>query len=465
MKVTKPSTLKGTRDLGSVEMIKRNFIFDTIKTVFKKFGFLQIETPSMERLEVLTGKYGEEGDQLLFKILDSGNFLNGSSKPELDELFSNPANKLSEKGLSVLRKTTSEISSKGLRYDLTVPFARYVAMNHSNLAMPFKRFQIQPVWRADKPQKGRYQEFFQCDADVVGTESLLCEAEIILMINEVFASLGIEDYTIKINNRKVLSGLAELLDCKESETDLFVAIDKLDKVPFEKVAIELTNKGFKEDQIALLKEFISCNSITEVNELFDSSELGKQGIGEIEEVKGIISGFGKEIAQLEFDPQLARGLAYYTGCIFEVKVNNVKIGSVSGGGRYNNLTEVFGLKNMPGVGFSFGVDRIFDVMEELNLFPEKTSESTQVLITNFDPECFLQALPILAKLRETGIKAEIYPDNAKMKKQFNYANRKGIPYILIAGSDEFSKNIFGFKNMDSGEQENISLEAIIEKLS
>lgn len=450
MSKTKPSTLKGTRDLGPEEMIKRNFIFDTIKSVFKKFGFLQIETPSMEKLEVLTGKYGDEGDQLIFKILNSGDFLSKVSDEDISG------------GSKLL---TPKVSKKALRYDLTVPFARYVAMNHGNLTMPFKRFQIQPVWRADRPQKGRYQEFFQCDADVVGTKSLICEAEIILMINEVFETLNITEYTIKINNRKVLSGLAETLNCTSQETDLFVAIDKLDKMPFDKVAEELLNKGFTPDQLAKLKTFVESDSLENVARLFNDSETGTEGVEEINRVKTIISNYGAEIPQLEFDAQLARGLSYYTGCIFEVKVNNVSIGSVSGGGRYDNLTGVFGLEGVPGVGFSFGVDRIFDVMEELSLFPVNNTDSTQVVITNFDEECFTQALPLLAKLRESGVKAEIYPDSAKMKKQFNYANKKAIPFVLIAGSDEFINKEFALKDMESGLQETLSIEKIIEKIN
>lgn len=450
MSKTKPSTLKGTRDLGPEEMMKRNFIFDTIRSVFKKFGFLQIETPSMEKLEILTGKYGDEGDQLIFKILNSGDYLSKVSEDDISN------------GSKYL---TSKISKKALRYDLTVPFARYVAMNHGHLAMPFKRFQIQPVWRADRPQKGRYQEFFQCDADVVGTKSLLCEAEIILMINEVFEKLNITDYSIKINNRKVLSGLAETLDCTDKETELFVAIDKLDKLPLEKVVLELSEKGFSDEQLFKLNEFIECDTLDHVKSMFSDSEMGKEGINEINKVKDIISGYGKVVPQLEFDAKLARGLSYYTGCIFEVKVNNVSIGSVSGGGRYDNLTGVFGLEGVPGVGFSFGVDRIFDVMEELVLFPKDSADSTQVLITNFDDECFRLALPLLAELRESGIKAEIYPDGAKMKKQFNYADKKGIPYVLIAGSDEFTNKEFSLKNMESGEQKTLTIKSIIETVN
>lgn len=450
MSKTKPSNLKGTRDVGPDEMIKRNFIFDSIKHVFKKFGFLQIETPSMEKLEVLTGKYGDEGDQLIFKILNSGDYLSNLPK----EIYNQGS-----------KAATSHLCKKALRYDLTVPFARFVAMNHSTLAMPFKRFQIQPVWRADRPQKGRYQEFFQCDADVVGTTSLVCEAEIVLMIKEVFETLQITDYTIKINNRKVLAGLAQVIKCENQETDLYVAIDKLDKMPFEKISQELTQKGFEAAQISTIKQFIEAPTLSDTLALLESSQTGQQGIQEIKEVQEILKGFGVEVAQLQFDSQLARGLSYYTGCIFEVKVNNVSIGSVSGGGRYDDLTGVFGLEQMPGVGFSFGVDRIYDVMEELGIFPSSESETTQVLLTNFDAECFHKSLPLLTQLRAKGIKSEIYPESAKMKKQFNYADKKNIPYVLIAGSEEFEQGKFNLKNMKSGEQVWVSITQIIEKLA
>jgi histidyl-tRNA synthetase len=451
MAVTKPATLKGTRDLGPEMMMKRNFIFDTIKTVFKKFGYLQIETPSMEKLEVLTGKYGEEGDQLIFKVLNSGEKV---KKADLEALKNEE-----------LTKFASSLSEKAMRYDLTVPFARFVAMNHMELAMPFKRFQIQPVWRADRPQKGRYQEFFQCDADVVGTESLLCEAEVILMISEVFEKLKLTDYTIKINNRKVLAGLSEAIQCGEKQGDLFVAIDKLDKLPVETVMQGLLDRAFNTSQVETVKQYVSSSSIKEISSLLSNSKEAQLGISEIEEVQEILNTYGYDAKHLEFDPKLARGLSYYTGCIFEVKINNVTMGSVSGGGRYNNLTEVFGLPNMPGIGFSFGVDRIFDVMEELELFPSFEAETTQVLITNFDEECFKKSLPIVKKLRDLNIKTELYPVSDKIKKQFNYANKKGISYVLVAGTEEFNSNQFALKNMQSGEQEILSIDKIIEKLS
>ncbi len=451
MAATKPSTLKGTRDLGPEMMLKRNFIFEAIKEVFKKFGFLQIETPSMEKLEVLTGKYGEEGDQLIFKVLNSGEKV---KKADLEALKNEEYSKFA-----------TSVSEKALRYDLTVPFARFVAMNHMELAMPFKRFQIQPVWRADRPQKGRYQEFFQCDADVVGTESLLCEAEVILMISEVFEKLKIEDYTIKINNRKILTGLAEVLECQSQQSDLFVAIDKLDKLDLTTVLKGLKERNFSQIQMDVIEKFVSSESLDTIAELLTLSKEAQLGISEITEVKEILTQYGYDAKHLEYDPKLARGLSYYTGCIFEVKINNVTMGSVSGGGRYNNLTEVFGLPNMPGIGFSFGVDRIFDVMEELHLFPKFRSESTQVLITNFDQVCFNKSLPLLNKLREKNIKSELYPISDKIKKQFNYANKKGIAYVLVAGSDEFEKNSFILKHMESGTQEELSINQILEKLS
>ncbi len=451
MAATKPSTLKGTRDLGPEMMLKRNFIFEVIKEVFKKFGFLQIETPSMEKLEVLTGKYGEEGDQLIFKVLNSGEKV---KKADLEALKNEEYSKFA-----------TSVSEKALRYDLTVPFARFVAMNHMELAMPFKRFQIQPVWRADRPQKGRYQEFFQCDADVVGTESLLCEAEVILMISEVFEKLKIEDYTIKINNRKILTGLAEVLQCQSQQSDLFVAIDKLDKLDLTTVLKGLKERNFSQIQMDVIEKFVSSESLDTIAELLTLSKEAQLGISEITEVKEILTQYGYDAKYLEYDPKLARGLSYYTGCIFEVKINNVTMGSVSGGGRYNNLTEVFGLLNMPGIGFSFGVDRIFDVMEELHLFPKFGSESTQVLITNFDQVCFNKSLPLLNKLREKNIKSELYPISDKIKKQFNYANKKGIAYVLVAGSDEFEKNCFILKHMESGTQEELSINQILEKLS
>lgn len=458
--MSKPSIPKGTRDFGPNEMAKRNFIFNHIRNTFQKFGYQQLETPTMENLSTLTGKYGDEGDQLLFKILNSGEYLkkNKSERVSQDDL---------DKGE---KHVLPFISEKGLRYDLTVPFARYVAMNRNELAFPFKRFQIQPVWRADRPQKGRYREFYQCDADVVGTESLICEAEIIMMINEVFSKLGITDFAIKINNRKILSAIAEFVGARDQETDLFVAIDKLDKIGIDKVLDELRLKSFEESALSKIRGILSLpvtglEGVNTVSEMLSSVELGQQGLLEIKQVVDHLNSFGLEEKNLDFDVTLARGLSYYTGAIFEVKVNNVKIGSVSGGGRYDNLTGVFGVPDVPGIGFSFGVDRIYDVMEELELFPDDLNKSTQVLIVNFDNESEKFGLGVLSKLRNANISAEIYPESVKMKKQFTYANKKGFSYTLSIGSDEISSGILTLKNMESGEQYKKSLDELLEVIN
>lgn len=458
--MSKPSIPKGTRDFGPNEMAKRNFIFNHIRNTFQKFGYQQLETPTMENLSTLTGKYGDEGDQLLFKILNSGEYLkkNKSERVSQDDL---------DKGE---KHVLPFISEKGLRYDLTVPFARYVAMNRNELAFPFKRFQIQPVWRADRPQKGRYREFYQCDADVVGTESLICEAEIIMMINEVFSKLGITDFAIKINNRKILSAIAEFVGARDQETDLFVAIDKLDKIGIDKVLDELRSKSFEESALSKIRGILSLpvtglEGVNAVSEMLSSVELGQQGLLEIKQVVDHLNSFGLEEKNLDFDVTLARGLSYYTGAIFEVKVNNVKIGSVSGGGRYDNLTGVFGVPDVPGIGFSFGVDRIYDVMEELELFPDDLNKSTQVLVVNFDKESEKFGLGVLSKLRNANISAEIYPESVKMKKQFTYANKKCFSYTLSIGSDEISSGILTLKNMESGEQYKKSLDELLEVIN
>ena len=450
----KPSLPKGTRDFGPAQMAKRNFIFDTIKTVFQKFGFQPLETPSMENLSVLTGKYGDEGDQLLFKILNSGDYLSKVTAAEFEE------------GSKAL---LPKIAEKGLRYDLTVPFARYVVMNQHDITFPFKRYQIQPVWRADRPQRGRYREFYQCDADVVGTGSLLCEAEIVLMISEVFSKLGIEDYTIKINNRKVLTGIAEAIGAVGKENDLFVAIDKLDKIGTEKVLAELRERGFSEEAVEKLLPVLNVSGDTQAvidatADIVKNSETGKQGIAEVKEILNLIEAASSSIIEqekLQFDITLARGLSYYTGAIFEVKVNNVNIGSVSGGGRYDNLTGMFGLPGVSGVGISFGVDRIYDVMEELQLFPTEQLSGTLILLVNFDETSARHALGLLTQLRAAGIRAEMYPDAVKLKKQFGYADKNNIPYVLMAGPEEIAVAAYGFKNMRTGTQEQLSISAII----
>jgi len=450
----KPTLPKGTRDFGPAKMAKRQFIFENIKAVFQKFGFQPLETPAMENLSTLTGKYGEEGDQLLFKILNSGDFMKDV-----------PADKLEARNS---RQVTTDISEKGLRYDLTVPFARFVVMNRNEISFPFKRYQIQPVWRADRPQKGRYREFYQCDADVVGTNSLICEAEIILMIKEVFKRLNIADYTIKINHRGILGGLAEVTGSQGKEVPLFVAIDKLDKIGEGGVREELLGKGFAEKDLDLLFELLhvkgsTINKMAFLNARFDASEPGKKGLRDMQEVMDLLTAYGSDDSHVEFDVALARGLTYYTGCIFEVKINNVAIGSVSGGGRYDNLTAAFGDKeNLSGVGFSFGVDRIYDAMEELNIFPKDTGIASRVIVCHFDDESLHYGLGVLTRLRGAGIASEIYPDVAKMKKQLDYANKKAIPYVIVIGADEVKSGKLAFKHMERGEQQALTIEEVID---
>ncbi|BDD08590.1 histidine--tRNA ligase [Fulvitalea axinellae] len=450
----KPSIPKGTRDFGPDKMVRRNHIFNTIRSVFGHFGFMPLETPSMENLNTLTGKYGDEGDQLLYKVLNSGDYLK-DAKPEDIEAGS--------------KHLATKICDRGLRYDLTVPFARYVVMNRNELTFPFKRYQIQPVWRADRPQKGRYREFYQCDADVVGTDSLICEAEIVLMINEVFSNLDIDDYGIKLNSRKILTGITEVVGAEGREGEFCVAIDKLDKIGEEKVLDELRSRGFGEDSVEKIKPLFHISGTNEeriasMKEFLAESETGLKGIAEIEDTFAYLKDFGLENDHVDFDITLARGLSYYTGAIFEVKVNNVKIGSVSGGGRYDNLTGVFGLDGVSGVGISFGIDRIYDVMEELDLFPKDRLETTQVMIVNFDKTAERYSLGVLAKLRAQGISAEIFPESAKLKKQMNYANKKGIPYVLLIGSDEMESGQLTMKDMREGEQTKLDLDGIIEKV-
>ncbi|MDN4164408.1 histidine--tRNA ligase [Cytophagales bacterium LB-30] len=452
MSIQKPSIPKGTRDFGPSQMAKRNYIFRHIRSTFEKFGFMPLETPTMENLSVLTGKYGEEGDQLLFKILNSGDFLKDV-----------PEDKLKKDNAKAL---TFDIAEKGLRYDLTVPFARYVVMNQHEITFPFKRYQIQPVWRADRPQKGRYREFYQCDADVVGTDSLLCEAEIVLMIHEVFEKLQLSDYAIKINNRKILTAITEYIGAAGKESEFCVAIDKLDKIGLEKVNEELAQRGFSSEAIQKAQPFIVLKGTNEeklssLQATLGQLPSGEAGLSELQRVFDYLKAFGVSIPQVDFDITLARGLSYYTGAIFEVKVNNVSIGSVSGGGRYDNLTGVFGLPGVSGVGFSFGVDRLYDVLEELNLFPSEAHTSTQILIANFDSDSERFALPLLKKLREAGIRAEIFPESAKMKKQMNYADKKQIPFVLMAGPDEIASGQLGFKNMITGEQKALTFDQIL----
>ena len=450
----KPSLPKGTRDFGPVQMERRNYILDAIKATFQLYGYQQIETPAMENLSTLTGKYGEEGDQLLFKILNSGDFLKDVAPEDVAKGSAANLNKLAE---------------KGLRYDLTVPFARYVAMNRNELTFPFKRYQIQPVWRADRPQRGRYREFYQCDADVVGTDSLLCEAEIIGMIRQVFSKLGLNDYSIKINNRKILTGIAEAIGAEGKEGPLCVAIDKLDKVGWEKVQEELQQRGFENSSLVQLEPLVNLkegvsNRIEVLNGFLKNSPIGLQGLQELEEVFKLLEGMGSNLDHVDFDPMLARGLSYYTGAIFEVKIHGVSIGSVSGGGRYDNLTGVFGLPSVPGVGFSFGVDRLYDVLEELNLFPAQRLQGTQLLFAHFDQAGFDYALRCLTVLREAGIRAELYPEVTKLKKQLEYASKKELPFVGICGDQEIATDTVALKVLATGEQENLTLNEVIARL-
>lgn len=451
----KPSVPKGTRDFSPTEMVRRNLIFDTIKGVFRKYGYQQIETPAMENLSTLMGKYGDEGDKLIFKILNSGDFLS-----KVDD------QKLTSRNSQLL---TSDISEKALRYDLTVPFARYVVMHQNEITFPFKRFQVQPVWRADRPQRGRYREFYQCDADVVGSPSLLNEAEFVMIYDEALSKLGLKDFTIKINNRKILSGIAEIIGKADNIIDLTVAIDKLDKIGLDGVTKELLEKGFTNEDIEKLKPVILLEGSNEeklqsLRKALSTSTTGLKGCEEIETVFNYIANCPLQTADLQLDITLARGLNYYTGAIFEVKTNEVAMGSIGGGGRYDDLTGMFGLKDLTGVGISFGADRIYDVMDELNLFPTETNQTTKVLICCFDAEGEKYALPLLHSLRQNDINAELYPAGAKMKKQLEYANNKQIPYTVVIGSDEIQSGLLTLKDMHSGLQDKLTAEAIVERL-
>jgi histidyl-tRNA synthetase len=459
MSVTKPSLPKGTRDFTPVEMVKRNYIYDTIKTVFRKYGYAEIQTPSMENLQTLTGKYGDEGDKLIFKILNSGDYL---AKVDDTLLASKNSN-----------ATIVKISEKALRYDLTVPFARYVVMHQHEIAFPFKRFQVQPVWRADRPQKGRYREFYQCDADVVGSTSLLNEAEFVMIYHEALGNLGLKDFNIKINNRKILTGIAEIIGKPELIVDMTVAIDKLDKIGLDGVSKELIERGFTEADIEKLTPVIllqgtNLEKIASLKSVLAGSITGLRGIEEIETVFSYVNNLSNNNASvnknLELDITLARGLNYYTGCIFEVKTNEVAMGSIGGGGRYDDLTGMFGLKDLTGVGISFGADRIFDVLEELNLFPTSAQRGTKILFSNFDEKAELFALPILQQLRNKGVAAELYPTAAKLKKQMSYADAKNIPYVVLIGDEEMQSGQLTLKNMETGEQQKLNTEDLIEKV-
>ena len=449
----KPSIPKGTRDFSPAEMARRNYIFDTIRQAFKLYGYKQIETPAMENLSTLMGKYGEEGDKLLFKILNSGDYL----KPVGDE-------ELTERNCARL---ASKLCDRGLRYDLTVPFARFVVQHRDELTMPFKRYQIQPVWRADRPQKGRYREFFQCDADVVGSDSLWNEVELLSLIDTVFRNLKIRT-CIKLNNRKVLSGIAEVIGEADKLIDITVAIDKIDKIGIDKVNEELSQKGLNDEAISRLRpllELSGSNSekLQTLSELLASSEIGLKGIEELKEVLDGIDTLGHE-CDVELDVSLARGLNYYTGTIIEVKALDVEIGSITGGGRYDNLTGVFGMSGLSGVGISFGADRIYDVLNQLNLYPEEISNTVKVVFVNFGQAEAVQSAKYIAQLRQQGISAELYPDSTKMKKQMNYANDNKIPFVAIIGETELQDGTIAVKNMNSGEQKTMSINELIDAL-
>lgn len=448
--MNKPSIPKGTRDFSPIEMSKRNYIFDTIKSVFALYGYKQIETPAMETLQTLLGKYGEEGDKLLFKILNSGDYLSKLSDNEL------------QNGDSL--HLASKLCEKGLRYDLTVPFARFVVMHRDELQLPFKRYQIQPVWRADRPQKGRYREFYQCDADVVGSDSLLNEVELVQIVDTVFKRFGIR-VQIKINNRKILTGIAEYIDEADKIVDITVAIDKLDKIGIDNVNAELAADGLSAEAIEKLQPIISMSGSNEekldvISGLLKDSEIGQKGVEELRYIFGVLKNIGLE-NELQFDLTLARGLNYYTGAIFEVKAMDVQIGSITGGGRYDNLTGIFGMPGLSGVGISFGADRIFDVLNALDLYPDNAVSGTQLLFINFGERETAYCLPIVSKARSCGISTEIYPDAVKMKKQMAYANNNKIRYVALAGKNEMKENKITLKNMVDGEQKLVDADELV----
>ncbi|MEH6304725.1 histidine--tRNA ligase [Olivibacter sp. CPCC 100613] len=452
----KPSLAKGTRDFSPLEMERRNYIFNTIKAVFKKYGYQEIQTPSFENLQTLTGKYGDEGDKLIFKILNSGDFIAKISPEKYGTLNSN--------------SITPLLTEKALRYDLTVPFARYVVMHQNEITLPFKRFQIQPVWRADRPQKGRYREFYQCDVDVVGSESLLNEAEFILVYKEALSNLGLKDFSIKLNNRKLLAGIADVIGKPQLLIDMTVAIDKLDKIGLNGVKQELVDKGFSSEELEKLDPIIalSGNNVDKLDtlkEVLKDSETGQKGIEEIQTVLAYVQKLDTDTLQyVEVDITLARGLNYYTGSIFEVKTNEVAMGSIGGGGRYDDLTGMFGIKGLTGVGISFGADRIYDVLLELALFPDSAMETTQVLLTNFDRSTEDFSLALLQNLRKNNIASEFYPASVKLKKQLSYADQKKIPYVILLGAEEVSSGLLTLKNMSSGEQQKLTADALINYL-
>ena len=445
----KPSIPKGMRDFTSEVMFRRNYIFETVRSAFECYGYAPIETPAMENIGSLTGKYGDEGDRLIFKVLDSGDYLSNTDITEI----------------TTSRSLTKQISGKALRYDLTVPFARFVVQNRNEITFPFKRYQMQNVWRADKPQKGRYREFYQCDADVIGTDSLLCEVELVQLYDDVCSKLKIPNVDICINNRKVLSGMVDLMGATDLFDDVVIALDKLSTIGLEKVKEEMESKGVKAESLSLLDTFLNTKTISDLSSLLEQSEIGKKGLEELQFVIDNVTKLGLQSTNLVFDITLARGLDYYTGCILEVKANDVQIGSIGGGGRYDNLTSNFGLNDVSGAGISFGIDRIYLVMQELNLFPDNIDISTKVMFVTFGDDEAAFCLPLLKQLRAAGISSELYPANAKMKKQMTYANNKGVQFVIIVGEDEMESGILSVKNMSSGEQSNFSIADLIKQLS
>ena len=446
----KPTIPKGMRDFTSEVMFRRNYIFETVRLAFERYSYTPIQTPAMENIETLMGKYGDEGDRLIFKILNSGDYF---SKANFD-------NSTTSKSL------TKQISEKALRYDLTVPFARFVVQNRNDIAFPFKRYQMQNVWRADRPQKGRYREFYQCDADVIGTDSLLCEVELVQLYDDVFSQLRIPNVDICINNRKVLNGMVELMGATDSFADIVLTLDKLSTIGLKKTKEELLAKGVRPDSFSILDTFLSTKNISDLSSLLSQSEAGKKGLQELQFVINNITDLGLQSANLVFDITLARGLNYYTGCILEVKANDVQIGSIGGGGRYDDLTSNFGLKDISGVGISFGIDRIYLVMEELGLFPDNINVSTKVMFINFGDEEAAFCLPLLKQLRAAGISSELYSINAKMRKQMTYANNKGVQFVIMVGEDEMeSGKLLTVKDMKTGEQSSLNIEELIKLLS
>ena len=449
MSTTKPNIPKGMRDFTSEVMFRRNYIFETVKSAFERYGYVPIQTPAMENIQTLTGKYGDEGDRLIFKVLNSGDYL---SKANLDENTTS-------------KSLTKSISEKALRYDLTVPFARFVVQNRNDITFPFKRYQMQNVWRADRPQKGRYREFYQCDADVIGTDSLLCEVELVQLYDDVFTMLNIPNVDICINNRKVLSGMVELMGATDLFEQIVIILDKLDKIGIDKVKEEMESKGVKKEALSILVTFLNTTNVSDLSSLLQNSATGKKGLEELQFVINSVNDLGLQSANLIFDITLARGLNYYTGCILEVKANDVAIGSIGGGGRYDDLTGNFGLNDVSGVGISFGIDRIYLVMEELGLFPTNIDVSTQVMFANFGDKEAAFCMPLLKQLRAAGISSELYPKAAKIKKQMTYANNKGIQFVIMVGEDEMESGILSVKNMKSGEQSNWSIIDLIKELA